>query len=255
MDEQFYTILTKLGKSKVANATGLGEKVNLTKFKVGDSNGNYYNPTEEQTELRNIVYETNINAVYTDEDNPNWIVIEVVIPGNVGGFTIREAAVFDDLGNMIAIGKYPETYKPLSENGSTKDLLIKMILEVSNASVVTIKVDPTVIFASKKDLEVLENKIKKTTGDKNALITKDKSNIVNAINEVAEGLNTIELTAEKVSITDTTNVFEATTVEGALVENNTSILQHDEKIKNLENQLGNNINLLDKDIRAIREVL
>ncbi|WP_142413052.1 phage tail protein [Hathewaya massiliensis] len=160
MAEQFYTLLTKVGKAKIANASALGTKLNLAKFQVGDSNGSYYNPTEEQTDLKNKVWEGVISSITVDENNPNWIVLQTILPGNIGGFMIREAGVFDSEGNLIAIGKYPETYKPQSADGSTKDLVIKMILEVSNASSVTLKVDPTVILATKKDIEILENKIK-----------------------------------------------------------------------------------------------
>ncbi|NME95371.1 phage tail protein [Clostridium cochlearium] len=157
MAEQFYTILTRAGKAKIANATALGVKVNLTKFQVGDGGGSYYNPSEDQTQLRNKVWEGNISSISVDNTNPNWIVLEVIIPSDIGGFMIREAGVFDDGGNLIAIGKYPETYKPAVQNGSTKDLYIRMILEVSNTSSVTLKVDPTVILATKKDVDVLSN--------------------------------------------------------------------------------------------------
>lgn len=163
MAEQFYTILTAIGKAKIANASALGNKVNFTTLKVGDGGGKYYNPTEAQEDLINTVWQGNINSISTDEKNPNWIVIEVIIPSNMGGFMIREAGIFDNENNMIAIGKYPETYKPIASDGSTKDLIIKMILEVSNTSSVTLKVDPTVIIATKKDIEVLEQKISDIT--------------------------------------------------------------------------------------------
>ncbi len=80
-----------------------------------------------------------------------------------GGFMIREAGVFDDAGNMIAIGKYPETYKPVLADGSTKDLYIKMILEVSNTSVVNLKIYPSVVLATKKDITILQNQINNIT--------------------------------------------------------------------------------------------
>ncbi|MCT8975484.1 phage tail protein [Clostridium sp. CX1] len=159
MAEQFYTILTKLGKSKIANVSALGIKLNLVKFQVGDGGGTYYNPTEEQTQLKNKVWEGNINSVIVDENNPNWIVMETVIPADQGGFMIREAGIFDDEGNLVVIGKYPETYKPIASEGSSKDLIIRMILEVSNTASVTLKVDPTVILATKKDIQVLQNQI------------------------------------------------------------------------------------------------
>ncbi|MCY6958880.1 phage tail protein [Clostridium brassicae] len=159
MAEQFYTLLTKIGKAKIANATALGNKVNFATLKVGDGKGKYYNPTEEQEDLVNEVWQGNINSIRVDEDNPNWVVIEVIIPSSIGGFMIREAGIFDDENNMIAIGKYPETYKPQAQDGSTKDLVIKMILEVSNTSSVTLKIDPTVILATQKDIQLLSNNL------------------------------------------------------------------------------------------------
>lgn len=157
MAEQFYTILTKIGKAKIANSNALGNKLNLVKFQVGDSGGIYYNPVEDQVGLKNKVWEGNINSITVDKENPNWIILETIIPTDVGGFMIREAGVFDSEGNLVAIGKYPETYKPIISEGSAKDLYIRMILEVSNSSSVTLKVDPTIILATKKDIEILSN--------------------------------------------------------------------------------------------------
>ncbi|BDR86144.1 phage tail protein [Clostridium tetani] len=193
MAEQFYTILTAIGKAKIANATALGNKVNFTTLKIGDSNGKYYNPTESQEDLINAVWQGNINSISVDKKNPNWIVIEVIIPSNIGGFVIREAGIFDDEGNLIAIGKYPETYKPKAEYGSTKDLIIKMILEVSNTSTVTLKVDPTVILATKEDIEVLENKIK---------------NIKVPVESVNSKTGKVELTAADIKAEDGTTLEE-----------------------------------------------
>ena len=160
MSEQFYSILTSIGKAKIANANVLGTKLNLTTLALGDGNGEYYNPAESQEALVNEVWRGNVGAIATDSENLNWIVIETIIAGNVGGFFIREVGVFDDEGSLIAIGKYPETYKPILSDGATKDLIIRMILEVDNASSVTLKIDPTSVIATKKDIEMLDNKIK-----------------------------------------------------------------------------------------------
>lgn len=159
MAEQFYTILTNVGKAKIANALPTGQKVNFKKMKVGDSNGTYYNPSEEQNDLINKVYECDITSVEVDENNPNWVTITSAIPSDVGGFSIREVGVFDDTNSLIAIGKYPETYKPTSIDGSTKELYIKMTLEVTNAASVDLKIDPTVILATKKDIAKIDIKI------------------------------------------------------------------------------------------------
>jgi phage-related tail fiber protein len=207
MSEQFYTILTKIGKAKIANATALGHQIDLVKFQIGDGNGSYYNPNEDQTQLKNKVWEGNISSIRVDEENPNWIVLETLIPGTDGGFMVREAAAVDNEGNLIAIGKYPETYKPVAGDGSIKDLIIKMIIEVSNTSVVTLKVDPTVILATKNDILELDNKIKN-----------------------------IKLIDTKVKLTDNDNLFEfefegEANINQAILANKTSIL-------NLETELN-----------------
>ena len=69
-----------------------------------------------------------------------------------------------------------------------------------------------------------------------------------AIQEVKGKVDGLELTAERVSIADPTNKFEATNVEDALLENKTSIL-------NLQSELGTNKATLQNNINAIREVL
>jgi len=158
--EQFYTILTSVGKAKIANATVLGQKVELTELALGDGGGSYYNPTEDQTELRNEVWRGAIGSVDIDGENPNWIIIQTVVPSQHGGFMIREAGVFDNEGDLIAVGKYPETYKPVAADGSIKDLIVRMILEVSNTSSVVLKVDPAVILASRQQVNEAEARAK-----------------------------------------------------------------------------------------------
>lgn len=177
MAEQFYTILTNTGKAKIANSLPTGTKVNLTTLKVGDSNGTYYNPSETQTDLVHTVYSCNVTSVEVDSTNSNWINITSVIPSDQGGFTIREVGVFDDGGNLIAIGKYPETYKPTASDGSTKELYLKMTLEVSNSSSVTLKIDPTVILATKSDINTL------TTSMNNSIST-----ITSQLNDIANDI-------------------------------------------------------------------
>lgn len=171
-EEQFYTILTNVGKAKIANATLLNSNLTLKTLKVGDGNGTYYNPTEDQEDLKNTVHECAIGAIYIDKKNPNWIISETIIPGSVGGFTIREVGLFDAEGDMIAVGKYPETYKPVVANGASKDLNVRTIFEVSNAENVTLNLDPSVIIATKEDVNNLQEQI-----DENTTQLKDLANL------------------------------------------------------------------------------
>ncbi|MCI9976795.1 MULTISPECIES: phage tail protein [unclassified Clostridioides] len=176
MEEQkYYTILTKIGKASVANAAALGNKVNLVKLQLGDGAGAEYNPTENQAELKKVVWECPISNVKVDKDNPNWIVIETIVPGNIGGFMIREVGIFDSENNMIAISKYPETYKPAVNSGSVKDLIIRIILAVSNTSSVELKVDPSVILATLKDIQNLDDKVEEIEEDLNTKIDEENN--------------------------------------------------------------------------------
>ena len=158
MSEVFYTMLTNAGKAKIANATILNTKVNFSKIAVGDSNGSYYNPTEVQTSLVHEVWKGSVGNIRVDEHNSNWIVVESIIPPTTGGFMIREVGLFDDEGDLLVIAKYPETYKPTANDGTVKELVIKLVLEVANTSVVTLKIDPTVIVATKQDIIDMGNK-------------------------------------------------------------------------------------------------
>ena len=165
MAETFYTILTKTGMAKIANAHVLGTKVNFTTLAVGDGEGSYYNPTDTQITLKNEVWRGSISNVRTDEENLNWLIIEIVIPASIGGFMIREAGIFDTEGDMIAIAKYPETYKPIVSEGSSKDLIVRTILEIANTSAVTLKIDSSVVLATKKDINALANEITSIKGN------------------------------------------------------------------------------------------
>ena len=194
-EEQFYTILTNVGKAKIANTTLLNSNLTLKTLKVGDGNGTYYNPTEDQEDLKNTVHECAIGAIYIDKKNPNWIISETIIPGSVGGFTIREVGLFDAEGDMIAVGKYPETYKPVVANGASKDLNVRTIFEVSNAENVTLNLDPSVIIATKEDVNNLQEQIDENT----AQLKESAQNITNLQNNKANLTSTPQCTTRDIT--------------------------------------------------------
>lgn len=150
MAAKYYTILTQTGKAKVANAAALGRQIKLTHLAVGDGNGSEYDPTEDQISLRGENYRTPISNLGTDEQNPNWVIAEGMIPVDVGSWFVREVGLFDEDGDLFAIGKYPETYKPTLAEGTGRDLYIRFIMVVSNTDTIDMKVDPTVAIATKQ---------------------------------------------------------------------------------------------------------
>ncbi|WP_052719389.1 phage tail-collar fiber domain-containing protein [Halomonas sp. HG01] len=147
---QFYTLLTDTGQDKMANAVALGGTIEITELAVGDGNGNLPTPDSSATALVNEVRRAPINASQTDPDNPSWIVVEQVLPPDVGGWTIREIGVYDVDGDLIGIGNYPETYKPVLAEGSSRTQTVRFVLEVSDTSAVTLKVDPAVVLATRE---------------------------------------------------------------------------------------------------------
>ncbi|WP_265822492.1 phage tail-collar fiber domain-containing protein [Geovibrio ferrireducens] len=137
---EFKTILTNIGLEKMNELVANGGQINFTHFAVGDSNGAYYEPSESQTALENEVWRTETFSVTIQPNNRQHIKFRARIPENVGGFTVREAAVFDDEGDLIYIAKYPEKAKPLLESGATSALNVTIIGKHSNASEAVVEV-------------------------------------------------------------------------------------------------------------------
>ena len=186
IDKSYYTIITDVGKAKIANASVTGNKVGFVKIQLGDGGGSEYTPTESQTALKNVVWEGNIGNTTTDETAPNCIILESLIPSSVGGFMIREIGYLDDENNLIAISKYKECYKPSIEQGAVVDMKVKTVLIVSNVNNIELKIDPTIIFATLKDIQDLETKI----GTVNTKIDTTKTELTSNIETAKTELNT-----------------------------------------------------------------
>ncbi|MGV2287271.1 phage tail protein [Trinickia sp. YCB016] len=151
MSNEFFTILTATGRDKLANATATGKALSLTHMAVGDGDkGAYYDPFDTQTALKHEVWRGALNDLYVDSNNTNWIVAELLIPDDVGGWYVREVGLYDSTGTLIAVGKFPESFKPVLASGSNKQFYVRMILEVSNAAAVTLQISSTVVTASRK---------------------------------------------------------------------------------------------------------
>ncbi|GHC34693.1 hypothetical protein GCM10010082_31760 [Kushneria pakistanensis] len=152
MAQKFYTRLTKIGQAKYANAKGVGEQINMTQMVVGDANGRQLTPdqVQQQEAMINQVRVGPINHAYKDADNPNWLVLEQILPPAVGGWTIREVGIYDDQGDLVAYGNYPETYKPILDEGSSRTSTVRFVLMVSDTSAVTLKIDPSVVLATRQ---------------------------------------------------------------------------------------------------------
>ncbi|MGC8277024.1 phage tail protein [Clostridioides difficile] len=214
IDKSYYTIITDVGKAKIANASVTGNKVGFVKIQLGDGGGSEYTPTESQTALKNVVWEGNIGNTTTDETAPNCIILESLIPSSVGGFMIREIGYLDDENNLIAISKYKECYKPSIEQGAVVDMKVKTVLIVSNVNNIELKIDPTIIFATLKDIQDLETKIDTTKTELNTRIdTENEKQNIKIDNIIAGGVNVSHTHIIEVAdwiLNNETNMYEVT---------------------------------------------
>ncbi|HIH2783420.1 TPA: phage tail protein, partial [Clostridioides difficile] len=221
IDKSYYTIITDVGKAKIANASVTGNKVGFVKIQLGDGGGSEYTPTESQTALKNVVWEGNIGNTTTDETAPNCIILESLIPSNVGGFMIREIGYLDDENNLIAISKYKECYKPSIEQGAVVDMKVKTVLIVSNVNNIELKIDPTIIFATLKDIQELDTKIDTTKTELNTRIdTENEKQNIKIDQLIAGGSNVASTQIITIDdwVEDAENGFKATVTHSLLTQ-------------------------------------
>ncbi|ATI92607.1 phage tail protein [Salmonella enterica] len=160
MATKYYAVLTNVGAAKLANATALGAQVEITQMAVGDGNGALPTPNPAQTALVHELRRAPLNTLSIDPNNANQIIAEQVIPEDVGGWWIREIGLFDKDGDMIAVANCAETYKPQLQEGSGRVQVVRMILIVSSTAAVTLKIDPSVVLATRQyvDNKIIEEK-------------------------------------------------------------------------------------------------
>ncbi|MHV98979.1 phage tail protein [Escherichia coli] len=150
MTTKYFALLTNIGAAKLANATALGAQVEITQMAVGDGNGALPTPNPAQTALVHELRRAQLNMLTVDPVNTNQIIAEQVIPEDAGGWWIREIGLFDKDGDMIAVANCAETYKPQLQEGSGRVQVIRVILIVSSTEAVTLKIDPSVVLATRK---------------------------------------------------------------------------------------------------------
>ncbi|EAI3432621.1 phage tail protein [Campylobacter coli] len=150
---EYYTILTKIGIAKFIAARASGNGINLQSFKLSSK---VILPSEEMQSLEEIVYEANISSKSVDESNPNYVNLMCHVPSDVGGFEVNAVGIYDEAGDLLAVGNVPRTYKPILKEGSAKELMIKIVMELSNAEEVILKLDPSVIMASRDYVDAIK---------------------------------------------------------------------------------------------------
>ncbi|MGV8860187.1 MAG: phage tail protein [Pseudomonas sp.] len=146
---QFYAILTNIGVAKQTNADALGIAWKITQMGVGDANGADPQPAATQTALINERRRAPLNQLKVDPANSAIIIAEQVIPAEVGGWWIREIGLYDADNDLVAIANCAPSFKPLLTQGSGRTQVVRMNLIVSNSASVELKIDPSVVLATR----------------------------------------------------------------------------------------------------------
>ncbi|EEZ6855834.1 TPA: tail fiber protein [Escherichia coli] len=155
---KFKTVITDTGAKKLAQAAAPdGKLVRLTHMAVGDGGGTLPTPDSKQTRLVHEVWRHTVNRVILDATHQNRIIAELVIPPETGGFWIREIGVFDEHGDLIAVGNTAESYKPAVAEGSGRAQTFRTILTVSSTATVALTVDNTMVMAT---VDYVDDKLK-----------------------------------------------------------------------------------------------
>ncbi|MFE2006430.1 phage tail protein [Pseudomonas guariconensis] len=157
MSQTYFALLTAVGEAKLANAAALGTQLQISRMAVGDGNGNLPVPSRTQTALINECYRADLNELKVDPNNASQIIAELVIPETEGGYWLREMGLYDATGALIAVSNCPPSYKPQMAEGSGRTQVLRMVLIVSSTAAVQLKIDPSVVLATRAYADSLIN--------------------------------------------------------------------------------------------------
>lgn len=157
---KFWATLTEAGRNKMAAAALSGQPVSFTEMAIGDGGGEVPTPDPERIMLVNELYRAPLNRVVIADQAQNIIRAEMIMLPQVGGFWLREAALYDDEGECLAVASLPPSYKPKISEGSARLQALNMWIAVSSTASVQLKTDPTVIIASMEEVTRAKNEAK-----------------------------------------------------------------------------------------------
>ncbi|MFL7961624.1 phage tail protein [Pseudomonas kielensis] len=154
----FGGMLTTLGANKKTNCDALGIPWEPKYMLIGDANGTDPVPSASQTRLINQVYRAQLNQLRVSEKDANVLIAELVLPPDVGGWWIRELALEDKDGVFCAVSNVAPSYKPLLEQNSGRNQVVRMHIITNGTSNIQLKIDPSVVLATREyvDSRILE---------------------------------------------------------------------------------------------------
>lgn len=143
-------LITDAGRKAIAECVSAQKHLRLTEIALGDGGGAPTTPKATQTELVREVWRDAVDRVVPLEDRPTNILIEKRIASTEGGWTAREVGVFDDAGTLVAVGNMPESYKPVLEEGTTREMIVRIVVDVGVEAVCDIVIAESILLETGK---------------------------------------------------------------------------------------------------------
>ncbi|MCF8596202.1 phage tail protein [Klebsiella sp. 2019SCSN059] len=182
---EYITTLTEYGAARMAQAALTGVAVDFAEMAVGDGGGSVPVPDPTSAQLVNEVYRARLNRVVVADTAANIIRTEMIMLPQVGGFWLREAALYDEAGHCLAVASLPPSYKPLLSEGSGRLHSVNLWIAVSNTASVELKADPSVILATAGEVQAAKDEAKDYTDSELIVLSKDIQEAIAAAVEKA----------------------------------------------------------------------
>ncbi|ENZ7565572.1 TPA: phage tail protein [Klebsiella pneumoniae] len=183
-ESSFSTVLTKKGLDAIALAALNGTPVSIAFMGVGDGNGSVQEPGTEADGLINEIFRARLNRLVIADQAENVIRAEMIIPPQVGGFWVREAALYNEEGECLAVANVPPSYKPLLSQGAGRLHAVNLWIAVIDTASVQLTTDYSVVLATVDEVNRLKSEAEdyadKIVGALNTDITQAISDAITA---------------------------------------------------------------------------
>lgn len=160
MEKVYQAVLTTIGRDKLAEAAMTGEPVGFSSMAIGDGGGETPAPDPDATGLVNEVFRAPLNRLVIADQSANIIRAEMIMQPQSGGFWMREAALYNDEGECLAVASLPPSYKPQLAEGSGRLHAVNIWIAVSSTADIELKADPSVILATVDEVNKAKNEAK-----------------------------------------------------------------------------------------------
>lgn len=228
----FNCLITTLGQAKIAAAIASGTPVNATHIAIGDGNGNGTTPSVSQLALVREVHRTNVSSISVNPQDSSQVIFEAVIVASVGGWTARELGLFDSTGSLIAVANIGSVYKPTAEEGSAREMVVRIYAQVNQVGAINLVVDPSFFIATRSWVQSNFSIAALLPGGTTGQILRKKSNASgdtewadpfaaqNITVEVVEEIQTLAASQTVVNLATATTSGMAVYVEGIRLRSN-----------------------------------